>query len=243
MKSPVGKLVYSVMIGWAFTFVGLDRSYAQQNQLQNGDFEATVGANPGNNISHNISPWVLGAGNASNPVRVDGPGGHVYTMDAPQIDASNPAPGTWRHYLDIANGANDFYQTFTPSCSGQVRFGGWFSTRSNTRGEAKVTIVEGVGTGGTLVADHAVSVEVITSSREDPWVKVEHVANLNQNMTYSFVVSMDNNMNFDEGFVVFETGPCSGGSEGSDGWVVYRPICCRSTNLGASRGAAGDRRH
>ncbi len=212
MKFQLGRLFCAFIFGWTVSVVGPNIAFAQQNQLQNGGFELTVGANPGNNISHDISPWVLGTGNASNPVRVDGPGGHIYTMDAPQIDASNSPAGTWRHYLDIANGANDFYQTFTPACSGQVRFGGWFSTRESNQGEATVTIVQGSGTGGTVVATHSVSIGVVTSSREDPWTKVEYVANISQNVTYSFVVSMDNNMNFDEGFVVFETGPCSCGA-------------------------------
>ena len=243
MKSQFGRIFFGVMLGWIVSFAAPSAALAQQNQLQNGDFELTVGANPGNNISHNISPWILGTGNASNPVRVDGPGGHIYTMDAPQIDASNPATGTWRHYLDIAHGANDFYQTFTPTCSGQVRYGGWFSSRESELGTATVTIKQGSGTNATLIAAHSVSIPVVTSSREDPWTKVEHVANIIQNVTYSFVVGMDNNMNFDEGFVVFETGPCSGVSDGGDGWVVYRPTCCRSNGHGSSQGAAGDTHH
>ncbi len=43
-----------------------------QNLLVNGDFEAVVQPNFGNNIGGNISPWMIGGGSRPNPVKVNG---------------------------------------------------------------------------------------------------------------------------------------------------------------------------
>jgi hypothetical protein len=103
-----------------------------QNILVNGDFETNPPATScGNTIPWPISPWVLGTGNQANVVTVDGGVNCNYGNNGPQSDASGAAPGKKQHYLDIANGSNDFYQSFTPRCSGTVQFGGSFSTRSD----------------------------------------------------------------------------------------------------------------
>ncbi|MEN0651733.1 MULTISPECIES: hypothetical protein [Hyphobacterium] len=186
---------------------------AQVNQLQNPGFETPVAPNSGNNINHSIAPWTLGTGDAPNVVRVDGPGGYNYAMSAspnpgPQSDASGSGAGVWRQYLDIARGSNRFYQSFTPRCTGAVRYGGFFSTRDNSPGRGSLEIREGTGLSGAIVAQHAVNLPGGNSSN-DPWTPNDHTANLTANTTYSFVVDMDNNLNFDEAFVHFETGPCS----------------------------------
>ena len=101
-----------------------------QNILVNGGFESNPPSGLGNNIGHSVSPWTLGSGNSSNVVRVDGPGGYDYGTAGPQSDASG-VTNSPRHYLDITNGSNNFYQSFTPKCSGTVTAGGFFSTRAN----------------------------------------------------------------------------------------------------------------
>ena len=83
------------------------------NVLVNGDFESNPPSNLANNIGWPIPPWVLGAsGQTSNVVTVDSV--NNYGTNGPWFDASGSPPGVKRHYLDIANGSNDFYQPFTP---------------------------------------------------------------------------------------------------------------------------------
>jgi hypothetical protein len=174
-----------------------------QNVLVNGDFETNPPPNFGNNIGWSIAPWVLGSGNQANVVKVDGPGGYNYGTNGPQSDASAPGAGIPQHYLDIANGTNDFYQSFTPRCSGTVNFGGYFSTRGNAAGTASVAIRNGVGTSGTVVG----STQTINlpggTSMTDPWTLAAFSVNVTAGNPYSFIVSMDNQMNFDNGYVSY----------------------------------------
>jgi hypothetical protein len=175
-----------------------------QNVLVNGGFEASPPTGLGNHVGFPINPWVLGSGQTSNVVKVDG--GTWYGSNGPRLDA-DPAtsPGTAQHYLDIADGKNDFYQSFSPQCSDTVRFGGFFSTRANSAGTARVRIVQGVGTGGAVVgATNLVSLPA-GNSMNDPWTPVSYAVPVTAGTTYSFVVQMDNNMNFDEGFVRYRT--------------------------------------
>jgi hypothetical protein len=177
---------------------------AGQNVLVNGGFESNPPANLYNNIGHPIPPWVLGPGESSNVVKVDG--GTGYGTSGPRLDA-DPAtgPGVPQHYLDITDGSNDFYQAFTPPCGDTVFFGGSFSTRANSAGSASVRIVQGTGTGGPVVgATNAINLPP-GNSRDDPWTPVIFSTVLTAGTTYSFVVQMNNNMNFDEGFVRYRT--------------------------------------
>ncbi|HSU82523.1 MAG TPA: hypothetical protein VLR69_08890 [Thermoanaerobaculia bacterium] len=174
---------------------------AQTNVLVNGDFETNPPATLGNNIGYPIAPWVLGTGEQSNVVTVDGPGGFDYGSAGPESDASAPGPGIRQHYLDIANGSNDFYQSFTPRCSGQVTFGGAFSTRGNDAGQAMVTLRQGVGTSGAIVGQTNTINLPGGNSKTDPWTVVSYTAQVHALTTYSFVAHMDNQMNFDNGFV------------------------------------------
>src|SRR5947207_10525840 len=75
-----------------------------QNVLVNGNFEVNPPPNLGNNIGWSIAPWLLGPGQTSNVVKVDGPGGYDYGTSGPESDASAPGAGVAQHYLDIANG-------------------------------------------------------------------------------------------------------------------------------------------
>lgn len=172
-----------------------------QNVLVNGDFETNPPAALGNNIGHSIAPWVLGTGDQSNVVKVDGPGGYNYGNSGPESDASAPGAGVPQHYLDIADGNNDFYQSFTPRCSGEVSFGGAFSTRANSPGTASVTLRQGVGTSGPIVGTSNPVTLGFGNSATDPWQVVTFTAPVTAATTYSFIVEMDNEMNFDNGFV------------------------------------------
>ena len=169
--------------------------------LTNGGFEDNPPANFGNNIGHGIAPWVLGSGNQSNVVKVDG-GTRSYGAQAPQSDASEPGAGIDQHYLDIADGANDFYQEFTPLCDGNVEYGAYFSRRqSGPEGIAGITLLKASD-------DSVVSVRQSTTlplgvPRTDPWTRVAYQAILAANTTYKFYVDMDNDMNMDNAFVVF----------------------------------------
>jgi hypothetical protein len=178
-----------------------------QNVLVNGGFENNPPPNLGNNIGWAIPPWVLGtSGQTSNVVKVDGV--YNYGTNGPWLDA-DPATGAGvpQHYLDIANGSNDFYQPFTPKCSGEVDFGGSFSTRANSGGKASVKIVKGsqwTGSEPVIGTTNPISLPGGNSAK-DPWTPVTFTVPVTAGTTYCFVVQMDNNMNFDDGFVNYKT--------------------------------------
>lgn len=175
---------------------------AQAIQLVNAGFEDNPPAANGNNIGHPILPWVLGTGNSSNVVKQDGDVGITgYGSNGPHQDASGSAAGVVRHYLDITNGSNDFYQSFTSDCTGDIEIGGFFSTRGNGAGVAEVGLYEGVGTGGNLVGTSTTVNLPAGNSATDPWVQASSTISIQAGTVYSFVISMDNNMNFDEAFV------------------------------------------
>ncbi|MDX1999705.1 MAG: hypothetical protein SF066_18445 [Thermoanaerobaculia bacterium] len=174
---------------------------AQNNVLVNGDFELNPPPKFGNNVDFSIFPWVLGAGDQSNVVKVDGPGGYDYGSNGPESDASAAGPRRVRHYLDIV-GQNEFYQSFSPQCSGSVVFGASFSTRANDPGMATVSLYEGVGSGGTLVASNQVSL-LGGNSRTDAWRQVTFSAPVEALETYSLVIFMENELNVDNVFARF----------------------------------------
>ncbi|HKR64362.1 MAG TPA: hypothetical protein VJZ00_11575 [Thermoanaerobaculia bacterium] len=191
-----------IAVGFLFVCCVVANAFAQ-NVLVNGDFESSgpPALVNGNNINHPAPPWVFGSGNQPNVVQVDGPGGYNYSNNGPESDATHPGAGIPQHYLDIANGSNDFYQSFTPKCDGVVVFGGSFSTRADSSGTATVTLRKGVGTSGAIVGVTNTVTLPAGNSATDPWTPVSYTATMVAGQTYSFVVSMDNNMNFDEGFV------------------------------------------
>lgn len=173
-----------------------------QNVLVNGDFELNPPSANGNNVNHSIAPWILGPGDDANVVKVDGPGGYNYGSNGPESDASAPGAGIPQHYLDIV-GDNDFYQSFTPECSGEVDFGGFFSTRANSAGSGSVTIRQGVGLTGAIVGLTQPVTLPGGTSQTDPWTPVSFTVPVTAFTTYSFIVRMNNNLNFDNGFVRF----------------------------------------
>lgn len=192
-----------------------------QNLIVNPGFEDYPPPNWGNNFPHVITPWILGPGNAANVVRVDGGQAFNYGNRGPAFDA-DPATGAGvvQHYLDIANGANDFHQAFTvPACGGAIpgdsreaTFSGWFSTRDNLSGSGSVTIREGDGHQGRVLATASARLPAPAppmTSGNSPWVQVSGTVQVPSGSVVSIVVSMDNNVNFDEAFLSFSDAACA----------------------------------
>ncbi|MCY7355510.1 MAG: DUF11 domain-containing protein [Lysobacter sp.] len=203
-----------------------------QNLIVNPGFENNPPPNFGNNFPYPITPWVLGPGNVANVVKVDGGATYNYGNRGPALDA-DPATGVGvrQHYLDIANGANDFYQTFTvPVCGGapgsrQVTFSGWFSTRDNLSGNGAISVRDGAGLGGTVLGSVSAPLPAPVppaTSGNSPWVQVSGTATVTAGTTISFVVSMDNNVNFDDASLTFVAVTC-----------VTSPLTLRKTWIGA----------
>lgn len=168
-----------------------------------GGFETLPNLNFGNNVGVNISPWILGPGNQANIVKVDGAGGYNYGNNGPFEDAnSNTTSGVSQHYLDIV-GSNNFYQIFTLNTTTQIKYSGYFSTRANSDGLADISIYSGSngssgnfedGSGSTVIQSNG-------DSENTLWFLIEKTTTLSAG-TYSFVVSMNNPTNFDEGSLV-----------------------------------------
>jgi CshA-type fibril repeat protein len=208
---------------WAAAFLAvfltvLAGGAAQAQQLiVNPDFETSPPPNFGNNINWPIAPWILGTGNRSNVVKVDGPGGFNYNTSGPESDADAPGAGINQHYLDIASGSNDFYQAFTvPLCANGSTTpdatyvtSGAFSTRDNLAGTGTIALREGTGPSGTLVPGSLNSDSLpANSTLTGGWSVVGSTVGLTAGQTYSFVVTMDNNVNFDNGTVTFQGLQC-----------------------------------
>lgn len=192
---------------------------AAQNLIANPGFENNPPGAFGNNIGYGIAPWTLGPGQTSNVVKVDGGVNFNYGNGGPALDADPvTGAGVQQHYLDIASGANAFYQSFVvPICggtAGQVRrttFSGWFSTRDNLAGNGSIAIRQGAGLTGTILASASAVMPAPTppaTSGNSPWVFVSGVVNVTAGSTISYVVDMDNNANFDEAFLSFNTSTC-----------------------------------
>ncbi|MFD2607502.1 VCBS domain-containing protein [Euzebyella marina] len=169
------------------------------NLLVQGGFENISGLNNGNNFPVDISPWILGSGNQANVVQVDGAGGFDYGAGGPFEDANSATgAGTLQHYLDIVNGSNDFYQSFTITTTSSVTYSGYFSARDNLSGVGSISIYSGVGTGGSLVSGTGdFTIDSFGDSQNTPWLFIERTITLTPG-TYSYVVAMDENLNFDE---------------------------------------------
>ncbi|MBH0086392.1 hypothetical protein I6E84_09200 [Psychrobacter sp. SCQQ22] len=195
------------------------------NQLINGGFELSPPTSGfGNHIGHPITPWVLGTGDDSNVIRTNQ--GINSTGDGPRSDASGTASGTIRHYLDIANGSNDFYQTFIAKCNGEANFGGYFSTRADSNGTASVILRNGTGINGSIVGQSNPVALPGGNSSTDPWKLVSYTSPVVAGNTYSLVIKMDNNMNFDEAFVNIKG--CAGDGGTGPGPIIFD----EATNLG-----------
>ena len=202
-------LIRQVVIVCAVALITTHVSATGPNILVNGDFESYPQSSWANNIGGTVTPWVVGTGNQPNVVKVLADGTYHY-LAGPQKDASSATGAVPRHYLDIANGHNDIYQSFTLPCEGKVLFGGYFSSRCDDNGSAhggtgNVQLVQGVGTGGAPVATtNTVPLPAGGNAHTDPWKKAFGSVNLAPG-TYSFVVKMSDEVNFDEAYVTYET--------------------------------------
>jgi len=182
---------------------------AGPNILVNGDFETPVAASAANNIPGTVTPWVVGMGQQPNVVKVRADGTYHYKA-GPWRDASGVGGTGTRQYLDITNGNNDIYQSFTPPCDGRVNFGGFFSSRSTDdgtsyAGSGYVKIVQGVGISGTPIGTSlTANLPAGHNAHTDPWTPVNGSATVGGGTTYSYVVHMDNDVNFDEAYVTYE---------------------------------------
>ena len=185
------------------------------NLIANPGFENSPPSVMGNNIGHAVAPWIVGSGSSPNVVKVDGPGGYDYYANGPESDGTAPGAGKAQHYLDIANGSNVLYQSFeAPACKGApagsvatVSFSGKFSTRANTSGDAKIEIHDGTGPGGALIASQSGNLPA-GNSKTDPWKTISGTASVTRGSSFTYVVRMDNNMNFDDAVVEIKADPC-----------------------------------
>ncbi|CAH8281269.1 concanavalin A-like lectin/glucanase superfamily protein [Mariniflexile fucanivorans] len=189
----------------------------ENNILSYGGFENVSVTSNGNNLTAQginattILPWVLipgglGSGGSPNIVQVDG-GVYNYGNGGPPFDADSNTNtvGQKQHYFDI-NGEADIYQSFSINSTTNVTYSGYFSPRdNNSTATAKIAIYSGVGNnimGATLVANTGtISLPIQNgSSAATPWTLVQGTVTLSPG-TYSYVVTMSNYGNFDEGSV------------------------------------------
>ncbi|MEP5779639.1 MAG: hypothetical protein ABJL18_03660, partial [Hyphomicrobiales bacterium] len=197
-----------------------------QNIIQNPGFEINPPPDFGNNVGHSISPWVIGPGQQPNVVQVDGAGGQSFSSGTfgPEFDAQNGGTGAGgnvnQHYLDVADGSNDFFQSFTvPACvtdTADISYtlSGFFSLRAGAGGSGgagatgSIRILNGVGTAGVLVGSPATAIIPASPGAPNTWVQTSATVDLVQGVTYSFVVEMPDPVNFDEASLTFASTSC-----------------------------------
>ncbi|MEP1442482.1 MAG: OmpA family protein [Hyphomicrobiales bacterium] len=203
-------------------------------------------------MGHSIAPWVIGTGQQPNVVQVDGAGGQSFSAGTfgPEFDAQNGGTGAGagvnQHYLDVANGANDFFQSFTvPQCSTNsaditYTLSGFFSLRSGSGGSGgvgasgSIRILNGVGTTGALVFGSTAVADIPESTgAPNTWVQANTTVDLVQGVTYSFVVQMPDPVNFDEASVTFVPASCPS-IEANDDDFTGTPIDSNTGDLTAT---------
>ena len=170
------------------------------NLLIRGDFDDVPQSGIGNHLNVDITPWIIDGSAQSNIVLVNG--GTGYNNAGPNVDA-NPftLPGTNQQYFDIS-GSDDIYQTFTLLETRTITYSGYFSPRDGDSGSGQLSIRSGVGTGGALQSTTgAVAIsDNGGNSQTAGWTFVQGTVTLSAG-TYSFVITMSNPTNFDEGLV------------------------------------------
>jgi hypothetical protein len=125
-----------------------------------------------------------------------------------------------QHYLDIANGQNKFYQSFTvPTCpaapagtAAKVTFGGYFSGRGDLGGTATIQLLQGTSLTGSVIQT-LTAVVPAGKSQTDPWIQVSGTTSLVYGSTFSYVVDMPNPVNFDNTSLTIEANPCPTGGD------------------------------
>ena len=170
----------------------LDTEEGRQSLLTEGGFNGLTTSNFGNNIGASITPWVLESGTNTNLIEVDGIGGSTYGAGGPESDATGGAG----NYFDVASSAGVIYQTFTLTETSVVEYGGYFSARDGSSGDGSISIYSGTGSGGTQLSTTGTT----TTGDNTSWSQTENKVTLGPG-TYSYVVDMDNAINFDEAYV------------------------------------------
>lgn len=202
-RALAGAVLMSVLSGAAA---------ASANLLVNGGFENNAPATGGNNIGWSVSPWVVGGGAPANVVTVDGSVNINYGIAGPERDAEGTPAGTRQHYLDITNGDNTVYQSFmVPTCGSAdltprtVTYSGYFSARENSiGGRGSIAIVNGAGTGGTVIGQQSITGIGQGQSRTDPWQLLSGTVQVIPGSTISFVVFISDYANFDNASFTFD---------------------------------------
>ncbi|MFV0477376.1 MAG: hypothetical protein ACK5ME_06020 [Parahaliea sp.] len=201
-----------------FIFPLFSAGVAAQNMIANPGFDDIEASRWGNNRDADISPWIIGGGGGPNVVKVNG----VRAYGTGPTRDANPATGSGevQQYLDVISArANDFYQIFTvPQCgilpAGQTRtvdFSGWFSPRREGGGVGTLTIREGAGLGGTVLATATATVPTDTTVPPVyPWLQTSGSVVVPTGTQITYVVSMGGSLNFDEALMEFSdiSGAC-----------------------------------
>ena len=183
---------------------------ASGNQLINPSFEIPEQTRIGNNIQQwPINGW-NGVGSAPNVVKsngVTGTGGPINAQDGIQ-------------YLDITNGAADFYQEFDFECNTQVFFSGYFSVRDGQSSSGKIDIRRVNSDNTTDIV--ASSNQLNMPSTANVWYLASGSASLSTGK-YRFQISMGNHSNFDSACFSFDNANIDTGS--------YEPVCESSSSI------------
>ena len=192
-------------------------THAQQNILTNGNF-STLPTRPlllGNNIGFGnteLPGWIFTGSSTPNLVKVNpGPPDNFFYYTSvgqggPDSDVTNPSG--LGYYLDITDGENAGYQVFTVPLCGSVtsvpyKFGGYFSTRDGQTGIGALRIREGTGLSGASVASASKALASNNGGTANAtWTQVTQTVNLTPGRVYTFVLEMDNYVNFDEATLV-----------------------------------------
>ena len=131
----------------------------------------------------------------TNVINVDGTGGSTYGIGGPEFDARGGAG----NYYDIV-GSGIIYQTFTLTSAAVVSYSGYFSARDNSSGDGAITIHAGVSDTGAVLS----TTDTLTTNNNTSWTFLSNSVTLAAG-TYSFVVYLENFINFDEGGLILDT--------------------------------------
>ena len=169
----------------------LDTEEGLTSLISESGFDGLTTSGFGDNVSATITPWVLESGTATNVVQVDGTGGSTYGVNGPEFDAEGGAG----NYFTVDGSAGVIYQTFVLTETQVIDYGGFISARNSVSGEARINIHSGTGSGGTMVSSTGVRITDNSSN----WRRISNSVTLPAG-TYSFVIELDESINFDEAF-------------------------------------------
>ena len=180
------------------------------NQLINPSFELPAQPVVGNNIlAWPINGW-NGSGSAPNIVKTNG----GTSTGGPNIAQSGI------HYLDITNGAADFYQEFNFQCNVTVFFSGYFSVRDDSTSTGRIDLLRVNNNNTTTLV--ASSNQLNMPSTANIWYLASGSAVIPPG-TYRFNISMGDNSNFDDACFSFDYPIINTGS--------YGPICENTSSI------------